>query len=224
MRAMLELVDHCRNNREVPDARREMRSPVRRGVGEVTGLDDKLPAGDYAARLKLWYLAATGCVLLLDQVTKYWATLALRGGTQISVIKGFMNFNYTENSGIAFGMLNESNVTWLLVAVSVVAIAVVAFYLVKTSLKHRLLLAALSLLAGGISGNLIDRVRMGSVIDFIELYYDFHAKRYQWPVFNIADTAITMGALLLAIDLFFAPRAARSHAPESEVAEVPSEN
>ena len=187
-------------------------------------MDEKDSAEGFVAKLKLWYLVAIGCVLLLDQVTKYWATLALRGGAQVSVIRGLMNFNYTENSGIAFGMLNDSNVTWLLVAVSVIAIAVVAFYLATTSLKHRMLLAALSLLAGGISGNLIDRVRMGSVIDFIELYYDLHSKRYQWPVFNIADTAITTGALLLAIDLFFSPRSARSRAPEADVAEVPSEN
>ena len=190
----------------------------------VDSTSGNLSSGNLAAKLKIWYLIITAAVLLLDQVTKYWAAVTLRGGMQVSVIKGFMNFNYTENAGIAFGMLNESNVTWLLVAVSVIAIAVVIFYLVRTSYHSRLLLVALSLLAGGISGNLVDRMRMGSVIDFIELYYDFHLKRYQWPVFNIADTAITIGAVLLAIDLFFSPHGAKTRVPEPEVAEIASEN
>jgi signal peptidase II len=183
-------------------------------------LKDKLSVAEIAARLKVGYLLMTAIILVLDQLSKYWAAVALRGGTELTVIKGLVNFNYTENAGIAFGMLNESNVTWLLVTVSVAAISVVLFYLMRTPDTNPLLLYSLSLLAGGISGNLIDRARMGRVIDFIEVYY----KHYQWPVFNVADTAITIGAVLLAIDLFRSPRDLKSRTPKPEAAEAAGEN
>jgi signal peptidase II len=96
-------------------------------------------------------------------------------------------------------------VKWLLVAVSVAAIIVVIYYMRRTPVSNTLLLWSLALLAAGICGNLIDRVRLGRVIDFILLYY----KDYQWPVFNVADTAITIGAALMAIELFLAPQAER---------------
>ena len=96
-------------------------------------------------------------------------------------------------------MLSEGNLNWLLVAVSAAAIAIVIYYLIRTAATNSLLLWSLALLAAGISGNLVDRIRMGRVIDFIEVYYrDFH-----WPVFNVADTAISIGAALMAIELFF---------------------
>jgi signal peptidase II len=99
-------------------------------------------------------------------------------------------------------MLGSGDLKWALVAVSLVAITVVDYYLARTPASNRLLLWSLALLAAGISGNLIDRIRMGRVIDFIEVYYrDFH-----WPVFNVADSAITIGAALMAIELFLAPQ------------------
>ena len=167
---------------------------------------------------KLWYLTITALVVVLDQLTKSWVAAALRDGGDIVLIRGFLDFSYTENPGIAFGMLNSGNVKWLLVSISFVAITVVIFYLMRTSVSNRLLLVALSLLAGGITGNLIDRIRMGRVIDFIEVYY----KNNHFPVFNVADTAITIGALLLAYDLFF-PGLAHQHAEDSvePLAEAP---
>jgi signal peptidase II len=155
--------------------------------------------------MKLWYLFIATLVMLFDQITKYWVSVKLREGDEIDIIQGFFKFSYTENPGIAFGMLNNGNVNWLLVAVSVAAIAVVFYYMRRTPVSNSLLLWSLALLAAGISGNLIDRVRLGRVIDFILLYY----RDYQWPVFNIADTAITIGAALMAIELFLAPQAER---------------
>ena len=110
-------------------------------------------------------------------------------------------------------MLNNGNVKWLLVGVSVTAIMVVVYYLRRTPVSNTMLLWSLSLLAAGICGNLIDRFRLGRVIDFLLLYY----KGYQWPVFNIADTAITIGAALMAIELFLSPQAERP--PIGEAAE-----
>lgn len=159
---------------------------------------------------KFWYLVVTGLVLALDQFSKYWVWMTLRDGGDIEVIPGLLNLSYTENPGIAFGMLSNGDVRWLLVAVSVVAIVIVAFYLMRTPSSNRLLLWSLALLAAGIIGNLIDRVHMGRVIDFIEAYY----KSHYWPVFNVADTAITIGAALMAIELFVSPQGERATAPE----------
>jgi signal peptidase II len=172
--------------------------------------------------VKFWYLLVTAIVLMIDQFTKYWMSINLREGDEIDVIRGFFKFSYTENPGIAFGMLNNGNVKWLLVAISVVAIVVVAFYMTRTSSKNRLLLWSLALLAAGISGNLVDRVRMGRVIDFILIYY----RDYQWPVFNVADTAITIGAALMAIELFIPPhheRAATAGPVDSPAADAAQE-
>jgi signal peptidase II len=155
---------------------------------------------------KWWWLSVTLLGVMADQATKYWMAIRLRDGSEIDVIPGFAKFSYTENPGIAFGMLNNGDVKWLLVGISIVAIVVVLYYIAKTPPTNRLLLSSLALLSAGIAGNLIDRVRMGRVIDFILIYY----KDYQWPVFNIADTAITIGAGLMAIELFVGAR------PESE--------
>jgi signal peptidase II len=159
-----------------------------------------------APTIKLWYTLIATLVMLFDQITKYWVAVKLSDGDEIDIIQGFFKFSYTENPGIAFGMLNNGNVKWLLVSISVAAIMVVIYYMKRTPSSNTLLLWSLSLLAAGICGNLIDRVRLGRVIDFILIYY----KDYQWPVFNIADTAITIGAALMAIELFLAPQAERS--------------
>lgn len=155
--------------------------------------------------MKVWYLLIATVVMLFDQFTKYWVSVKLSEGDEIDIIRGFFKFSYTENPGIAFGMLNNGNVKWLLVGISVAAITVVVYYMRRTPASNTLLLWSLALLAAGICGNLIDRVRLGRVIDFILLYY----RDYQWPVFNIADTAITIGAALMAIELFLAPQAER---------------
>jgi signal peptidase II len=165
---------------------------------------------------KLWYLCIALMVLAFDQITKYWVWIRLRDGDEIDVINGFFKFSYTENQGIAFGILNNGHVKWLLVAISVVAISIVVYYIVKTSASNTLLLWSLSLLAAGICGNLVDRIRMGRVIDFILLHY--HGE-YQFPVFNIADTSITIGAALMAIELFLMPqhdRSAAEHVPADQ--------
>ncbi|MEW6209711.1 MAG: signal peptidase II [Acidobacteriota bacterium] len=151
---------------------------------------------------KLRYLIITALVLALDQGSKYWAAARLQNGDDVDVIAGLLKLSYTENSGIAFGMFANINVGWLLIAISVVAVSIVLFYLFRTPARHRLLLWSLALVAGGITGNMIDRIRMGRVIDFILAYY----KSYEWPVFNVADTAITIGAALLAMELFIAPQ------------------
>jgi signal peptidase II len=173
--------------------------------------------GAASSAAKLWYFLITVAVIVVDQATKYWVATTLQSDGDIVVVRGLLNFSYTENRGIAFGMLNNGNVKWLLVTISIGAIVVVVYYMIRSASADRALYISLALLAGGIGGNLIDRMRMGRVIDFIELYY----RNYHWPVFNIADTAISIGAVLLAIDLFLAPHS--HNAPAGETAEVAGE-
>ena len=174
---------------------------------------------DGASARKLRYLLVTIFVMGLDQVTKYVVSARMQEGDEIEVIRNFFAISYTQNPGIAFGMLNNGDVRWLLVAISVLAVTVVVYYMMRTESSNKLLLWSLALLAAGICGNLIDRVRIGRVIDFILLHY----KDYQWPVFNVADTAITIGAALMAIELFLTPqtdRATLAERDESPIVEM----
>jgi signal peptidase II len=155
---------------------------------------------------KLKYLIITAFVMALDQFTKYLVSTRMQIGDEIDVIRNFFAISYTQNPGIAFGMLNSGALRWLFVAISVVAVVVVLTYMMRTSAANRLLLWSLALLAAGICGNLIDRVRIGRVIDFFLLHY----KDNQFPVFNVADTAISIGAALMAIELFITPQAERA--------------
>ena len=164
---------------------------------------------------KLWYMVITAFVLVLDQFTKYWVAIVLIEGDDIHIIGGLLKFSYTENPGIAFGMLGDGSLRWVLVAISIAAIIIVTFYILHTPASNGLLLWSLALLAAGICGNLIDRIRLGRVIDFIEVYY----RSYHFPVFNVADTAITIGAALMAIELFLTP--SPSQATTGEQGESP---
>ena len=164
-------------------------------------------AGASAGKFK--YLIITAVVMTLDQFTKYIVSTRLRE-REIDVIPNLFAVSYTENPGIAFGMFNSGAFRWLFVAISVVAVLVVLAYLMRTRAANRLLLWSLALLAAGICGNLIDRVRIGRVIDFLLLHY----KDHQFPVFNVADTAISIGAALMAIELFITPQPERAAANE----------
>lgn len=155
---------------------------------------------------KLKYLIITAFVMALDQFTKYLVSTRMQLGDEIEVIPNFFAISYTQNPGIAFGMLNSGALRWVFVAISVVAVLVVLVYMMRTDVRNRLLLWSLALLAAGICGNLIDRVRIGRVIDFFLVHY----KDHQFPVFNVADTAISIGAALMAIELFITPQPARA--------------
>jgi signal peptidase II len=148
----------------------------------------------------LWVGSIAGVVLLLDQVTKFLVMRHIRMFEVITVIPGFFNLTYVRNRGAAFGMLAGVPGIWrsaFFIIVTVIAVAAIVLLIRKTS--ERLLVSAFSLIAGGALGNLIDRVRWGEVVDFI----DWYARSYHWPTFNIADSAITVGVGLLVIDMLF---------------------
>jgi signal peptidase II len=147
------------------------------------------------------YLLASVGIYLVDQASKAWAVRALRSDNEYTVVKGFLDFIYTENPGIAFGQLQEGGSfgRWFFVALAGAAAVGVFVYFVRTPRNDDRLLGACALLLAGIAGNLTDRARFGYVIDFIAL----HAGSWHWPTFNVADASITVGALLLAYDLIF---------------------
>jgi signal peptidase II len=150
------------------------------------------------------YLLASFGLYMVDQSSKAWAVRALRFGEERSVVRGFLDFVYTENRGIAFGQLQESGAfgRWFFVVLAIVAAAAVLYYFLRTPRNDDRVLGACALLLAGIAGNLTDRARLGYVIDFIVI----HAGSWHWPTFNVADASISIGALLLAYDLVFAGR------------------
>jgi signal peptidase II len=150
------------------------------------------------------YLLATLGVYLADQASKAWAVKTLRFGEERVVVRGLLQFAYTENPGIAFGQLQDggSFARWFFVALAAAASIAVFYYFMRTPRNDDRVLGACALLLAGILGNLTDRVRLGYVVDFIVM----HAGEYHWPTFNIADASICIGAVLLMVDLFWGNR------------------
>ena len=146
------------------------------------------------------YLLAAFAVYLADQASKAWAVKTLRFGEDRVVIRGFLQFAYTENPGIAFGQLQDGGAfgRWFFVVLAAAATVAVFYYFMRTPRTDDRVLGACALLLAGILGNLTDRARLGYVVDFIVM----HAGDYHWPTFNIADASICIGAGLLMLDLF----------------------
>ena len=140
-------------------------------------------------------------VLFLDRWTKWLVVTRLLLNQTILVIDGFFNITYVRNTGVAFGILDpvQSSVKSSVLAVlTVAAVTAVIVYSWRTPVSRKLLQVGLSLILAGALGNLYDRVNYGYVVDFIEVYF----RSFRWPSFNIADSAITTGVALLALELF----------------------
>jgi signal peptidase II len=167
---------------------------------------NKIEQPSTASRLgwRMGYLVAAFGIYLADQASKAWAVRKLRFGDDRTIIKGFFDLVYTENSGIAFGQLQEGGSfgRWFFVVLAIAAALAVLYYFFRAPRNDDRVLGACALLLAGICGNLTDRLRLGYVVDFIVI----HAGQYHWPTFNIADASICIGALLLAYDLVFAKK------------------
>ncbi len=143
-------------------------------------------------------------VLVLDQITKLWVASTMEVGFSISVIEGFARLRYTHNKGAAFGMFADS--TGLLSILSLLVIVGILVAFVRLGSPTRLSMLAAGLVVGGALGNLLDRVRLGYVVDFVEVYgpqLKLNNTVYTWPVFNVADSAITVGVILILFSLLF---------------------
>ncbi|MBI2816584.1 MAG: signal peptidase II [Acidobacteria bacterium] len=147
------------------------------------------------------YLLIAACVAVSDQLSKWAVVEHFSLDTVITVIPGLFSLVRVENRGVAFGFLSELPPTAglvIILVISIAALGVVCYLLWKTAPGARRASIALALVLGGAVGNLIDRITRGRVVDFL----DFYVRNYHWPAFNIADSAIVIGATLLLIDLF----------------------
>ncbi len=137
----------------------------------------------------LIFFSISSIVLLLDIITKAIITAKLTFGQSIPLIKNILHLTLVKNYGVSFGLLSQANFRWLWMALVIIAVIIIFYY--YKDLKNWLTIIAASLILAGALGNGIDRLIKGFVIDFI----DFRI----WPAFNIADSAITIGAILLII-------------------------
>jgi signal peptidase II len=148
-----------------------------------------------------YLMLLAGCIIL-DQVTKALVQAKMLYLSSVAVIPGFANLTYIRNRGAIFGFFNSgqaSSVKFVFItAGSLIALGFVIFYFFKTPAGEKLTLIALTLIAAGALGNMADRFIKGSVPDFIDL----HIKSWHWPFFNVADSCISIGAVLLLATLF----------------------
>ncbi|MEO8649560.1 MAG: signal peptidase II [Acidobacteriota bacterium] len=167
---------------------------------------------------KLAYLAIAGGIFMIDQSTKAWAVRRLRFGEDRSIISGFLNFAYAQNTGVAFSMFDDHGDAgrWGLSIIAFVAGALVLYFFWRTPRSDDRILGALALLMAGIAGNVTDRLRLGFVVDFI----DVQLGSWHYPTFNVADMAICIGAAVLVIDIFLSKKK-RSDASTDAVIQDP---
>jgi len=145
-------------------------------------------------------------VVIADQATKAMIVGSLRLHDSVPLILGFFHLVHVRNRGMAFGLLNRSYPEagfWLLVGASCLAVALLVFWFFRLRTTEVRMTLGLSLILGGAIGNLVDRLRFREVVDFLDVFWGV----YHWPAFNVADAAITVGTLLVAISLFFRPGA-----------------
>jgi signal peptidase II len=149
-------------------------------------------------------------VLVLDQATKLFIDRTMDLHTSIPVLPDFFSITYIRNKGAAFGLLANSSFRLpFFIMISIVAVVVIIAVFRKLRPEQQLTAVALALIFSGALGNLIDRVRLGEVIDFL----DVHWYQHHWPAFNVADSAICVGVFLLACDMLLEERRQKSDKP-----------
>lgn len=150
-----------------------------------------------------WLLVLSLLIVVADRVTKWVVAKKIELGDQVIVIPHVFAISHVENPGAAFSLFNDSGspqrVRWTLLAFSLLAAIAVLIALVKLGRKASATSLALALILGGALGNAYDRFRFGYVVDFLEV----HIVHYHWPDFNVADSAIVVGGILLLFDALF---------------------
>src|ERR1700733_13982219 len=150
-----------------------------------------------------WLLLLARVVIAADRLTKWLASTRIELGSHVVVIAHVFAISHVENPGAAFSLFNDSGspgrVRWMLLVFSVLAAVAVLVALLKLGRTMTATSVALALILGGALGNAYDRLRFGSVIDFLEV----HIIHYHWPDFNVADSAIVVGGILLLLDALF---------------------
>ena len=159
-----------------------------------------------------WLLLISALVIFADRVTKIWVTIHVPMGGAIPVIPRVLRITHWTNDGAAFSLFADSaspnTVRWVLIGFSLLAALVVLVVLVRIGQRITLAAVALALVFAGALGNVHDRIAYGSVVDFIEV----HIFSYHWPDFNVADSAIVIGACLLLLDSVLPKRSGANQA------------
>ena len=148
-------------------------------------------------------LSLTPAILVVDQLTKLYVDRTMQLGQSIPVLDGLFSITYLRNKGAAFSFLADAS--WRLpffILVSFIAVAAIMVAFKKLRDDQQFAAFSLTLILSGAIGNLIDRLRLGEVIDFLDVYW----KSHHWPAFNVADSAICIGVAMLALDLFLEER------------------
>lgn len=166
--------------------------------------DSSEPPAERGVGLRSWLLLAAllGGLLASDLLTKHWAQVSLQHRTRgrVTLIEGWLNFTYVRNPAGAWGFMrgmNPSTRHYLLLSVSLLAVGILLALLIRSRPRQTWLRAALACILAGALGNIVDRVRWRYVVDFI----DWH-KWFRWPTFNVADIAITVGVIMMAVEIF----------------------
>lgn len=136
--------------------------------------------------------------VVFDQLSKYWATEVLKNGESIKIIGNFLRLTYAENRGAAFSILQNQRVFFLIITIIMLIILGIVYFTNRNLSKLSRL--SMAMIAGGAIGNFIDRYRMGYVIDFIDVRFGTF---YNFPVFNIADSFVVCGTILMVILILF---------------------
>ena len=151
------------------------------------------------------FILGAAAVIALDQITKAAITSRFLLHESYAVLDGFFNLVYVMNPGAAFGFLAGASAPFRYVfftGITAVAILLIIYYLVKNQHGSAVTVVSLTLIFGGAVGNLIDRIRFGAVVDFLDVYIS----TYHWPAFNVADSAITVGAILMIWEIICAKK------------------
>jgi signal peptidase II len=150
-----------------------------------------------------WLLLLSLLVIIVDRVTKWLASTRIEMGGSVPLIAHVFAISHVENPGAAFSLFNDSSsperVRWMLLVFSLLAAVAMLVALLKLGRRINATTVALALILGGALGNAYDRLRFGYVIDFLEV----HIVHYHWPDFNVADSAIVIGGILLFLDALF---------------------
>ena len=139
-------------------------------------------------------------ILVLDQLTKAVVRFTVPLHASVTVIPGLMDFTHVRNTGAAFGLLNAADFPFKTVLIGVIAVAAlvgVGMYAASLASHEIMARVGLALIIGGAAGNLVDRVIIGSVVDFVDVYW----RAYHFWAFNVADSAITVGAAVMILDM-----------------------
>jgi len=146
------------------------------------------------------YFSLILIIIFFDQISKFFIRANFNLYEQIDIFKGFLKIIYIRNSGVVWGLFsgNQNHLVPIIISIlSIAALLTVLYIFIKTSPSCRLELISLSFIMGGAVGNIIDRFILGFVVDFIDIYI----KSYHWPTFNIADSFISIGIVLLLISV-----------------------